>query len=52
MPRCLLKVKAKWLILTYFETFIEANGKQLITKMNIANKVNSICAVLLFVHFG
>jgi hypothetical protein len=51
MPRHLLKVEAKRLILTCFETFIEANGKQL-TKMNIANKVNSICAVLLYVHFG
>jgi hypothetical protein len=45
MPRRLLKVEAKRLILTCFETFIEANGKQL-TKMNIANKVNSICAVI------
>jgi hypothetical protein len=47
MPRRLLKVEAKRLILTCFETFIEANRKQL-TKMNIANKVNSICAVLLY----
>jgi hypothetical protein len=51
MPRRLLTVEAKRLILTCFETFIGANGKQL-TKMNIANKVNSICAILLYVHFG
>jgi hypothetical protein len=41
MPRRLLKVEVKRLILTCYETFIEANGKQL-TKMNIANKVNSV----------
>jgi hypothetical protein len=44
MPGRLLKVEVKRLILTCFETFIEANGKQL-TKMNIANKVHSICAL-------
>jgi hypothetical protein len=48
MPRCLLKVGTKRLILTCFETFIEANGKQL-TKTNITNKVNSICAFLLYI---
>jgi hypothetical protein len=42
MPRRLLKVGTKRLILTCLETFIEANGKQL-TKTNITNKVNSIC---------
>jgi hypothetical protein len=51
MPRRLLKVVAKRLILTCFETFVEANGKQL-TMMNVANKVKTICAILLYVHFG
>jgi hypothetical protein len=47
MPRRrLVKVENKRLILTWFETFIEANGKQL-TKTNIANKVSSICDILL-----
>jgi hypothetical protein len=35
MLRRLLKGMAQRLILTCFETFIEANGKQ-VTKMNIA----------------
>jgi hypothetical protein len=35
MPRRLLKVEAKRLVLTCFETFIESNEKQL-TKMNIS----------------
>jgi hypothetical protein len=48
MPRHLLKVGTKRLILTCFETFIEANGKQL-TKTNITNKVNSICTHLLYI---
>jgi hypothetical protein len=46
--RRLVKVENKRLILTCFETFIEANGKQL-TKTNIANKVSSICAILLYI---
>jgi hypothetical protein len=56
MPRRLLTVEAKRLILTCFETFIGANGKQL-TKMNIANKVNSnlcyfvVCTFWLVLYF-
>jgi hypothetical protein len=46
--RRLVKVENKPLMLTCFETFIEANGKQL-TKTNIANKVSSICAILLYI---
>jgi hypothetical protein len=46
--RRLVKVENKRLILTCFETFIEANGKQL-AKTNIANKVSSIRAVLLYI---
>jgi hypothetical protein len=45
--RRLVKVENKRLILTCFETFVEANGKQL-TKTNIANKVSSISAILLY----
>jgi hypothetical protein len=41
MPRRLLKVEIKRSILTCFETFIEANEKQL-TKTNVANKVAEI----------
>jgi hypothetical protein len=48
MPRFLLKFETKRAILTCSETFIEANGKQL-TKTNIANKVKSICAILLYI---
>jgi hypothetical protein len=48
MSRRFLKVETERLILTCFETFIEANGKQ-ITKTNITNKVNSISAILLYI---
>jgi hypothetical protein len=44
----MLQVEIKRLILTCFEAFIEANAKQL-TKTNITNKVNSICAILLYI---
>jgi hypothetical protein len=48
MSRRFLEVETKRLILTCFETFIEANGKQ-VTKTNITNKVNSTCAILLYI---
>jgi hypothetical protein len=48
MPRRLLKVETKRLILTVARHFIESNEKQL-TKTNIAKKVNCICVILLYI---
>jgi hypothetical protein len=63
MPRRLLKDETKRSILTCFETFIEANDKQLTKRtspikllkffvhkfIQIHCSVNSICAILLYI---
>jgi hypothetical protein len=51
IPRRLLKGVAKRLILTCFDTFIQPTATQL-TMIHVANKVKTICAILLYVHFG